>query len=79
MKVKEIDIQSEYYPKRLLKIERPPQKLFVLGNIDILNDKGIAIVGSRDCTNEGIKNLHEYGEKGNFLKELAIYIKNREK
>ncbi len=60
MKVQEIDIQSEYYPKRLLKIERPPQKLYVLGNIDILNDKGIAIVGSRDCTSEGIKNAENF-------------------
>ncbi len=32
-----------------------------------------------EITNEAIKNLDEYGEKGEFLRELALYIKNREK
>lgn len=30
-------------------------------------------------TNEAIKEIEIYKEKGNFLKELALYIKNREK
>ena len=29
--------------------------------------------------NEATEELKEYGEEGEFLKELAIYIKNREK
>ena len=32
-----------------------------------------------EVTNEAIKNLDEYGEKGAFLRELAMYIKNRKK
>ena len=30
-------------------------------------------------TNEALEELQEYGEKAEFLKELAIYIKNRNK
>lgn len=50
MEIQEIEFESMYYPKRLRQIENPPKKLYVLGNMNILNDKGIAIVGSRDCT-----------------------------
>jgi len=32
-----------------------------------------------DIINEGIKYILVYGEKAEFLKELALYIKNREK
>lgn len=56
MKIQEIDIKDEDYPERLRKIKKPPKKLYVLGNKEILKEKGIAIVGSRDCTEEGIRN-----------------------
>lgn len=32
-----------------------------------------------EIINEAIDEIEKYGEKGNFLKELAIYIKEREK
>lgn len=56
MKIQEINISDKEYPKKLRSINNPPKKLYVLGNKDILNDNGIAIVGSRDCTKDGIKN-----------------------
>ena len=56
MEIEEIEFDNKYYPKRLKKIKNPPQKLYVLGNKKILNTKAVAIVGSRDCTEEGIKN-----------------------
>ncbi|MDE5830943.1 MAG: DNA-processing protein DprA [Clostridia bacterium] len=56
MKIQEIDINDKDYPERLKKIKNPPKKLYVLGNKKILKNKGIAIVGSRDCTNDGVKN-----------------------
>ena len=55
MKIEEIYLSSEKYPKRLKEIYNPPQKLYVLGNTEILNDIGIAIVGARQAT--------EYGKK----------------
>ncbi len=56
MEVEEIDFEDKDYPRRLRNIKKPPQKLYVIGNKELLNEKGIAIVGSRDCTEEGIKN-----------------------
>lgn len=53
MEIEEITINSRSYPEKLREIKRPPQKLYVLGNKEILRNDGIAIVGSRDCTIEG--------------------------
>lgn len=53
MEIEEITINSRNYPEKLRKIKRPPQKLYVLGNKEILRNDGIAIVGSRDCTKDG--------------------------
>ncbi len=63
----EIEFESEYYPKKLRNIYNPPKKINVLGNIDILNNFGIAIIGSRNCSN--------YGEKMSkiFSKKLCEY------
>lgn len=47
--------ESLDYPRALLKIKKPPKKIWIEGNEKLLNQKGIAIVGSRKCT--------EYGEK----------------
>ena len=55
MIIEEIGIESEYYPQRLKNIFDMPKKLYVLGNKEILNKKGVAIVGSR--------NASEYGKK----------------
>lgn len=56
MEIEEIGINNKYYPKKLKAIKNPPQKLYVLGNKEILNSEAISIVGSRDCTEEGAKN-----------------------
>lgn len=53
MKVKEIDIQDEDYPRILREIKSPPSKLYFMGNKELLKTKGIAIVGSRKCTEKG--------------------------
>lgn len=53
MKIEEIGIESSDYPIRLRNIKNPPDKLYIIGNKEILNQKGIAIIGSRDCTKEG--------------------------
>lgn len=56
MEIEEISINDKEYPMRLRYIKKPPEKLYVLGNKEILNDEGIAVVGSRDCTDEGRRN-----------------------
>ena len=60
MKIQEISIENKLYPEQLRNIYDAPLKLYVLGNVELLNQKGIAIVGSRNAT--------EYG------KEVAMQI-----
>ncbi len=51
--VKYITIEDERYSKRLKEIFDPPAILYYKGNIDLLNEDSIAIVGSRTCTSYG--------------------------
>lgn len=53
------------FPKRLLQIDNPPKQLYAKGDIELLNNDCIAIVGTRKCT--------PYGEKyaSKFAKELS--------
>lgn len=65
MKIEEIVINSKEYPEKLKNIYNPPLKLYVFGNKELLNQKGVAIVGSRKATEYGKKNAYK------FSKELA--------
>ena len=60
-----ICIDDNEYPEILRKIKNPPNKLFYKGNINLLNEQGISIVGTRHVT--------EYGKKmtRKFSKEIA--------
>lgn len=62
-----IEYSSEAYPERLRYIENPPSRLYVEGNPEILNEIGIAVIGSRTNT--------LYGEKmcKRFVKDLVQY------
>lgn len=62
-----IDINSESYPENLKRIDKPPKSINAKGNISLLKTSGIAIVGSRKCT--------EYGKRitRKFSKELSLY------
>lgn len=65
MEIKLIKIEDEKYPSKLREIKNPPKKIYLVGNEKILQNDGIAIIGSRCNT--------EYGEKyaTKFSKELA--------
>jgi len=56
VEIEEIHIKDKDYPIRLRDINNPPEKIYVIGNREILNKRGIAVVGSRDCTKEGAEN-----------------------
>lgn len=64
-KIYEINETDKEYPRNLLKIKKHPKKLYVMGNVKILNNKSVAMVGSRDST--------PYGEyyASNFAKALS--------
>ena len=72
MNIQEIKFDDRDYPMRLRNIKKPPERIYVIGNREILNDKGIAIVGSRDCTLEGLRNARMFS--ANIAKEGLIVI-----
>lgn len=51
--IKLVNIYDEEYPQKLKNIYDPPITLYVKGNIDILNNNSIAIIGCRDCSTYG--------------------------
>lgn len=64
MKITKININDELYPKRLYEISNFPKQLYVLGNIELLNNhKTIAIVGSRECSEYGRKNAFDFSSE----------------
>ncbi|MBQ9658806.1 MAG: DNA-processing protein DprA [Clostridia bacterium] len=45
--IKVIKFADEEYPERLRTIKKPPEKLYVKGNMELLKQNSIAVVGSR--------------------------------
>lgn len=64
-KIKIIKKDDKSYPKNLLKIKNPPEQLYVLGDVSLLNKKSLAIIGSRNCTEYG------YNQAMRFATEIA--------
>jgi DNA processing protein len=48
------------YPKRLLEIPDPPVVLYVKGDFSLLSAPGLAIVGSRNATPQGVQNARAF-------------------
>lgn len=59
-KIKTISMIDANYPEKLKHIYAKPQTLYVLGNVDLLNEKSIAIVGCRDYTEYGKRNAYKF-------------------
>lgn len=57
-----ITFNDERYPTLLREISAAPPLLYVHGNVDLLNDPQIAIVGSRTPTPGGINNAFEFAK-----------------
>lgn len=72
MKIQEIEYNNDEYPERLKTIDNPPKKLYVIGNTELLKCRGIAIVGSRNCTEEGKKNARIFAS--NIAKSGFVVI-----
>lgn len=53
------------YPRALLEIADPPSVLYVRGNIDLMHRRGLAVVGSRNATPQGVQTAE------NFSRTLA--------
>lgn len=62
-----VTLADPEYPRSLLEIADPPPFLYAKGNLDLLNQPGIAIVGSRNASVQGEKNAEA------FAYELSAY------
>lgn len=54
-----ISIMDPEYPEELLWMHNPPVLLFYSGNIDLLKQPKIAVVGSRSCSRNGIQSVEK--------------------
>lgn len=48
-----ITIENNIYPQKLKEITNPPKQLYLEGNVQLLNENSIAIIGSRNCSQNG--------------------------
>ncbi len=55
IRIREITIDDEEYPRRLKEIHKPPERLFVNGEIRPDDDIAVALVGSRRATQYGLE------------------------
>lgn len=76
--LKLLNIKDDKYPSSLKKINKSPALLFVFGNIDAINQyqNNVAVIGTRNPTNEGNKLAYDVGsflskKKYNVISGLA--------
>ena len=55
-----ITLADPNYPTNLLEIPDPPTVLYVKGRLDLLAATSVAVVGSRNATEQGIKNARQF-------------------
>ena len=55
-----INKYDERYSRLLLETAEAPPYLFARGNIDLLNEKAVSVVGSRNASFEGLKNTEKF-------------------
>lgn len=71
-KVIKIDLNSKYYPEKLKNINGKPRELYCLGNLELLNYKSIAVIGSRNYSNYGKRVAMEFSY--NLAKENICIV-----
>lgn len=71
-KVIKIDLNSKYYPEKLKNIYGKPKELYCLGNLELLNYKSIAVIGSRNYSNYGKRAAMEFSY--NLAKENICIV-----
>ncbi|HKK95566.1 MAG TPA: DNA-processing protein DprA [Anaerovoracaceae bacterium] len=53
MKINCIDKNSELFPYELKNIYKSPDKIYASGDLSLLGDRSVAVVGARDCSDYG--------------------------
>ncbi len=57
-----ITIDNKQYPKQLRTIKNPPKKLYIKGNIELLQTNIISIIGSRACSENGVRLTQQFSK-----------------
>lgn len=66
MEYRKINIADTEYPEKLRKIKAPPRNIYAVGNLSLLHEDSISVVGTRHITDYGIR----YGKM--ICKEFAM-------
>ncbi|MCP4076236.1 MAG: DNA-protecting protein DprA [Gammaproteobacteria bacterium] len=66
-----VTLNDPYYPTLLKEIKDAPPILYGLGNIELLSNPQIAMIGSRNCTPGGASTAHDFAS---FLAKSGITI-----
>lgn len=67
----QIDTNNSLYPEKLKRIPNPPKTLYLEGNLNLLQSPTISIIGSRSCSENGIKLTKKFASE---LSQLGITI-----
>lgn len=70
--IKLININDKHYPEKLKNIYDPPVVIFTKGNLELLNQKSLGIVGSRNADEYGLK--QSYNMAYNLSKNDLVII-----
>ena len=62
---------SPGYPKLLKEIAAPPAMLYYRGNLDVLGEQALAVVGSREASRKGAANIRQISRE---LAEAGVCI-----
>lgn len=62
LEVQKIEYEDEKYPNTLRNIAYPPKQLYVVGDVTLLKEKCISIIGSRVCTPKGAQIAEEFAK-----------------
>ena len=66
MEYRKINIADTEYPEKLRKIKAPPRNIYAVGNLSLLHEDSISVVGTRHITDYGTR----YGKM--ICKEFAM-------
>ena len=69
--MKKIIIEDIEFPQTLSDIEKPPKQLYYEGNINLLKQTSIAVIGSRCCSEYGVKMCTKFSSE---LAEAGLVI-----
>lgn len=60
--IRKIEYSESSYPSKLFQIQNPPQSIYYRGNVTILNDNVIAVIGQREASDRSMAIAYQVGK-----------------